>query len=199
MESEVIYSFEEISYTKSAEIYRLFSKGRILNKQRYDDVHGCLVDDELYTLVFSKIKHFTFFFKHMGYDLKFDEEGDFYFTRDLRNANDDESDDNAMKIQSILLFIGRYYASVGDLAQLQDPMFGLKESDIDVLKQEGLLTSSLKALRIDNWDKALEYLTNRNLIFKISQDKYVLSKAAMTFLNRLIEAHSEFINKQSFT
>ncbi|WP_339720494.1 hypothetical protein [uncultured Paraglaciecola sp.] len=195
MESEVIYSFEEISYIKSTEIYRLFSQGRVLNKQRYDDVHGCIVDDDLYTLVFSKVKHFTLFFKHMGFDLKFDEEGDFYFTQDLRDANNDESDDNAMKIQSILLFIGRYYATVGDLAQLQDPMFGLKESDIDTLKQDDLLTSSLKALRIDNWDKALEYLTSRSLIFKVSQDKYILSKAAMTFLNRLIEAHSQFINK----
>ena len=130
----------------------------------------------------------------MGYDLKFDEEGDFYFTQDLRDANNDESDDNAMKIQSILLFIGRYYATVGDLAQLQDPMFGLKESDINALKQDDLLASSLKALRIDNWDKALEYLTSRSLVFKVSQDKYVLSKAAMTFLSRLIEAHSKFIN-----
>ena len=49
MESEVIYSFEEIPYTKSTEIYRLFSQGRVLNKQRYDDVHGCLVDDDLFT------------------------------------------------------------------------------------------------------------------------------------------------------
>ena len=73
-------------------------------------------------------------------------------------------------------------------------MFGLKESDIDALKQDDLLASSLKALRIDNWDKALEYLTSRSLVFKVSQDKYVLSKAAMTFLSRLIEAHSEFIN-----
>ncbi|CAM4439663.1 condensin complex protein MksE [Pseudoalteromonas maricaloris] len=194
MESEVIYSFEEIPYTKSTEIYRLFSQGRVLNKQRYDDVHGCLVDDDLFTLVFNKIKHFSLFFKHMGYDLKFDEEGDFYFTQDLRDANNDESDDNAMKIQSILLFIGRYYATVGDLAQLQDPMFGLKESDINALKQDDLLASSLKALRIDNWDKALEYLTSRSLVFKVSQDKYVLSKAAMTFLSRLIEAHSKFIN-----
>ncbi len=148
MESEVIYSFEEIPYTKSAEIYRLFSQGRVLNKQRYDDVHGCLVDDDLFTLVFNKIKHFSLFFKHMGYDLKFDEEGDFYFIQDLRDANNDESDDNAMKIQSILLFVGRYYATVGDLAQLQDPMFGLKESDIDALKQDDLLASSLKALRM---------------------------------------------------
>ena len=130
----------------------------------------------------------------MGYDLKFDEEGDFYFTQDLRDSNNDESDDNAMKIQAILLFIGRYYATVGDLAQLQDPMFGLKESDIDALKQDDLLASSLKALRVDNWDKALEYLTSRSLIFIVSEDRYVLTKAAMTFLNRLIEAHSEFIN-----
>lgn len=195
MGSEIINSFEEISYTKSAEIYRLFSQGRVLNKLRYDDVQGCLVEDDLFTLVFNKIKHFSLFFKHMGYDLKFDEEGDFYFTQDLRDANNDESDDNAMKIQSILLFIGRYYATVGDLEQLQDPIFGLKETDIDALKQDDLLASSLKALRIENWDKALEYLASRSLIFKVSQDKYVLSKAAMTFLNRLIEAHSEFINR----
>ena len=195
METSVIYSFEEIPYTKSAEIYRLFSLGKVLNKQRYDDIQGCMVDDDLFTLVFNKIRHFTLFFKHMGYELKFDEQGDFYYTQDLRDSSNDESDDNAMKIQAVLLFIGRYYSTVGDLAQLADPMFGLKEADVDALKQDEMLANSLKALRLETWDKALEYLTSRNLIFRMSQDKYVLSRAAMTFLNRLIDAHTEFVNK----
>ena len=108
METVILNSFEEIPYTKSAQIYRLFSLGKVLNKQRYDDIHGCFVDDALFTLVFNKIKHFTLFFKHMGYELMFDEEGDFYFTQETRDSNSDESDDNAMKIQAILLFIGRY-------------------------------------------------------------------------------------------
>jgi hypothetical protein len=195
MDSTIIYSFEKIPYIKSTEIFRLFSQGKILNKQRYDDVQGCFVDDDLFTLVFNQIKHFTLFFKHMGYELKFDNEGDFYFAQDLRDSSNDESDDNAMKIQAILLFIGRYYSTVGDLAQLEDPMFGLKERDVDALKKDNMLGSSLKALRLENWDKALEYLTSRCLIFRVSQDKYVLSRAAMTYLNRLNAAHYEFVNK----
>ena len=197
MENTITNSFEEITYLKSAEIYRLFSQGKVLNKQKYDDVHGCFVDDSLFTLVFNKIKHFTLFFKHMGYELRFDDEGDFYFTQEIRDSNNDESDDNAMKIQAVLLFIGRYYAKVGDLEQLSDPMFGLKETDIDALKQDELLASSLKALRLDNWDKALEYLNSRDLIFKMAKDRYVLSSAAAAFLNRLITAHTEFINNES--
>ena len=195
MEHTVINSFEQISYVKSTKIYRLFSQGKVLNKQRYDEIHGCFVDDELFTLVFNKIKHFTLFFKHMGYELKFDEYGDFYFTQEIRDSNTDEADDNAMKIQAVLLFIGRYYAKAGDLAQLADPMFGLKEHDIEALKQDDLLSSSLKALRLDNWDKALDYLSSRDLLFKMGKDRYVLSSAAMAFLNRLITAHTEFINK----
>jgi len=195
MESTVIYSFDEVPYTKSTAIYRHFSQGKVLNKQRFDEIQGCLVDDDLFTLVFNKIRHFKLYFKHMGYELKFDEEGDFFSTQDLRDSSNDESDDNAMKIQAILLFIGRYYSTVGDLAQLEDPMFGLKESDVDALKQDDMLANSLKALRLENWDKALEYLSSRNLIFKMSKDRYVLSRAAMTFLNRLIDAHTEFVNK----
>lgn len=195
MENTTRNTFEEISHLKSAEIYRLFSQGKVLNKQKYDDIHGCFVDDDLFTLVFNKITHFTLFFKHMGYKLKFDEEGDFYFTQEIRDSNSDESDDNAMKIQAILLFIGRYYAKVGDLAQLSDPMFGIKEADIEALKQDDILISSLKALRLDNWDKALDYLSSRNLLFKMAKDRYVFSTAAMTFLSRLIAAHTEYINK----
>ncbi len=195
MENTIINSFEEISYLKSTQIYRFFSQGKVLNKQKYDDIHGCFVDDDLFTLVFNKIKHFTLFYKHMGYELKFDEEGDFYFTQEMRDSNSDESDDNAMKIQAVLLFIGRYYAKVGDLAQLSDPMFGIKEADIDALKQDDLLLSSLKALKLDNWDKAFDYLSSRNLIFKMAKDRYVFSSAAMAFLNRLIAAHKVFINK----
>lgn len=195
MEQTVINSFEQISYVKSARIYRLFSQGKVLNKQRYDEVQGCFIDDELFSLVFNKITHFTLFFKHMGYQLKFDEEGDFYFTQEIRESSPDEADDNAMKIQAVLLFVGRYYAKAGDLAQLGDPMFGLKDHDIEALKQDDLLSSSLKALRLDNWDKALDYLSSRDLLFKMGKDRYVLSSAAMAFLNRLITAHTEFINK----
>lgn len=195
MEDKVVYSFDEIAYTKSTEIYRLFSQGKVLNKRTYDNVQGCFVEDDLFTLVFNKIKHFTAFFKHMGYELKFDDEGDFFFVQDIRDSNNDESDENAMKIQAVLLFIGRYYSTFGDLAQLEDPIFGLKENDIESLRQDEMLASSLKALRLDNWDKALEYLANRSLIFKMSNDRYVLSKAAMTFLHRLIDAHTEFINR----
>lgn len=195
IEPSVINSFDEISVNQSSQIYRLFTQGKVLNKQYYDDVHGCFVDDQLFTLVFNKISHFTQFFKHMGYELRFDEEGDFYYTQESRAHNTEESDDNAMKIQAALLFIGRYYAKVGDLTQLSDPMFGLKAADIDALKKDDLLQSSLKALRLDNWDKALDYLTARSLIFKMGTDSYVLSSAAMAFLNRLITAHTEFINQ----
>ena len=195
MEANVLYSFDEIAYTKSTQIYRLFSQGKILNKHRYDNVQGCFVEDDLFTLVFNKIKHFTLFYKHMGYELKFDDEGDFYFVQDMRDSNNDESDENAMKIQAVLLFIGRYYSTVGDIAQLEDPMFGLEEHDIDSLRQDEMLANSLRALRLENWDKALEYLANRSLIFKLSNDRYVLSKAAMTFLYRLIDAHTQFINR----
>ena len=90
---------------------------------------------------------------------------------------------------------GLFFAKMGDLAQLADPMFGIKESDIDALKQDDLLISSLKALRLDNWDKALDYLSSRNLLFKMAKGRYVLSFAAMAFLNRLITAHTEFIHK----
>ena len=51
----------------------------------------------------------------MDYQLKFDEEGDFYFTQEIRDSSSDEADDNAIKIQAVLLFIGRYYAKMGDL------------------------------------------------------------------------------------
>lgn len=193
--SKVINTFEQISYRKSTEVYRLFSQGKVLNKQQYNDVHGCFVDDELFTLVFNKIEHFTLFFKHMGYELKFDEEGEFYFTQEIRDYSHDESDDNAIKIQAVLLFIGRYYAKVGDLSQLTDPMFGIKETDVDALKQDDLLMSSLKALRLKDWDSAFEFLVSRNLLFKMAKNRYVFSSAAMAFLNRLIDAHTAFVNK----
>ena len=61
MENTIINSFEEIPYLKSAEIYRLFSQGKVLNKQRYNDVHGCFVDDGLFTLVFNAAFFFFWF------------------------------------------------------------------------------------------------------------------------------------------
>ena len=41
----------------------------------------------------------------------------------------------------------------------------------------------------------LDYLTSRNLIFKMANDRYVFSSAAAAFLKRLMSAHNEFINK----
>ncbi len=182
-----INTFDLVSAQQSTKIYRQFVLGKVITKQVYDEINVTLVENPLFTLLFNQQPHFENLYKHLGYELCFVQQGDFYYVRESREDSSEEADDNALKVQTTLLLLGRYYTGSGrDLNHLCEPHFGLTEADIKALSGNEEFKAILKAVKLDGWDKALEFISFRNFAFKSGNNSYFLSQAGGAFLFRLV-------------
>jgi hypothetical protein len=187
--------FDLISAQQSTKIYRQFVQGKVICKHLYNEVKVQLDENGLFTVLFNHQSHFEDLYKHLGYELCFHQQGDFYYVRELREDSSDEADDNALKVQTTLLLLGRYYTGSGrDLNLLCDPQFGLNDSDVKALQANEEFKAILKAVRLDSWDKALEFISTRHFAFKSGQSSYFLSQAGRAFLFRLVEEYESHRN-----
>ncbi|NQZ07495.1 MAG: hypothetical protein HRT35_10075 [Algicola sp.] len=182
--------FDSISAQHSTLIYRQFVQGKVMTKLLYNDIKAVMIENPLFTVLFNNQAHFEHLYRHLGYELCFHQKGDFYYVRELREDSSEEADDNALKVQTTLLLLGRYYTGSGrDLNHLCDPLFGLNDADHKALNENEEFKAILKAVRLDNWDKALDFITVRNFAFKSGEHCYFLSQAGKAFLFRLVEEY----------
>lgn len=189
-EVKITSSFDGVNAQQSALIYRQFVQGKVITKMTYHDIRAELEENPLFTLLFNHQQHFNHLYLHLGYELCFEQMGDFFYVRELREDASEEADDNALKVQTTLLLLGRYYSGSGrDLNLLCDHRFGLNEVDVEKLKENDEFNAILKAVRLDNWDKALDFICVRQFAFKISNKQLFLSQAGKGFLMRLVDQY----------
>ncbi len=195
--AEVIHnqgnSFDLINAEQSATIFRQFTQGRVITKLVFDQLSSQQQDNPLFTCLFNHESHFKQLYQHLGYQLCLNNEGDFYYVQEYREESSEEADDNALKVQTILLQLGRYYSQTGrDLAQLCQAMFGFNESDITSLSKDDDSIAMLKAIKIESWPKAIDFIVSRNFAYKTGNTNYFISSAGKAFLFNLVEQYSQF-------
>jgi hypothetical protein len=182
--------FDSVSAQHSTLIYRQFVQGKVMTKLLYNEIKAEMVENPLFTVLFNHQAHFEHLYRHLGYELCFHQKGDFYYVREMREDSSEEADDNALKVQTTLLLLGRYYTGSGrDLNLLCDLHFGLNDADHKALNENEEFKAILKAVRLDSWDKALDFITVRNFAFKSGENCYFLSQAGKAFLFRLVEEY----------
>lgn len=129
-----------------------------------------------------------YLYEHLGSELVFNDAGAFFFLKESSDDESEEHDENAFRVQVVLLLIGRYFARSGrDLEYLGRPDAGLGEQDLAALAADEEYQDMLRAARFEKGlSEALEYLDKRNLLFRASVDRCFLSSAGMYFLNELV-------------
>ncbi len=184
-------SFDRISAKQSTEIYQQLTQGKVILKQDYKELQNSIEENPLFTLLFNKESHFSSLYQHIGYQLAFNNEGDFYYLRELLEQGVDEANTNAFKIQVVLLLIGRYFSGTGRNLELLFTLdVGLDEKDIDELKTNNEYAELLKTARFTKgWDEALGFLEKRNFAFKTGLSSYFISDAGKAFLLQLVELY----------
>lgn len=186
-------SFEQVNAQQSAAIFRQFNQGKVITKQLFDEINAKNIDNSLFTCLFNSSQHFESLYQHLGYELCLHSAGDFYYVRELRADSSDEADDNALKVQAILLQLGRYYSQTGrELDQLCQAQFGFNESDLILLAKDDESLAILKAIKIENWFKAIDFITSRNFAYKTGANSWFISSAGKAFLFNLVEQYSQF-------
>lgn len=186
-------SFDEVLPAHSAALYREFQAGRVIVRELWDNNRSELVANPLYNLLYNHLSHFRTFYEHLGCDLVFNDEGSFFFLKESSDDETEEHDENAFRVQVVLLLIGRYFARSGrDLEYLARPDAGLGEQDLEAMGADEEYLEILRAARFEKGlPEALDYLGKRNLMFRSGANRYFLSSAGMHFLEELVREYEQ--------
>lgn len=181
-------SFEQILPAQSASIYREFQAGRVIVRDVWDSNRSELRANPLYNLLYNHLSHFRTLYEHLGSELVFNETGAFFFLEESSDDENEEHDENAFRVQVILLLIGRYFARSGrDLEYLGRPDAGLNEQDLLALASDEEYQEILRAARFEKGvPEALDYLDKRHLLFRSGTNRCFLSSAGLYFLQELV-------------
>lgn len=190
---EASNSFEDILPAHSAAVYREFQSGRVIVREIWDANRSELVANPLYNLVYNHLSHFRTLYEHLGSELVFNDTGAFFYLRENSDDDSEEHDENAFRVQVVLLLIGRYFARSGrDLDYLGRPDAGLKDDDLSAMDADEEYRDVLHAARFDKGlPEAMDYLDKRNLVFRSGAGRYFLSSAGMYFLVELVREYED--------
>ncbi|NOQ94787.1 MAG: hypothetical protein GQ547_09170 [Methylophaga sp.] len=191
-----INDFDLIKIDESAFIYRELTAGKIIPKQIYHDLRSELVDNQSYTLLFKHQSHFNQLYLHIGYALVLDESGEFFYIKDAQDLESNEADENAFKVQVILMLLGRHYARTGrDLEHIGEIDLGLNADDLKALSLNDEYTDILMTAKLSGgWGKAMEFLVSRNFAHKTGAERYFLNVAGVSFLYRLVDEYKNSVS-----
>lgn len=185
--------FDQILPAHSAGIYREFQAGRVIVREIWNSHRSELEANLLYNVLYNHLSHFRTFYEHLGSELVFNESGSFFFLKESSDDESEEHDENAFRVQVVLLLIGRYFARSGrDLDYLARPDAGLNEKDTTAMAADEEYQDILRAARFERGlSEALDYLDKRNLLFRTGPDRYFLSSAGIYFLHELVREYEQ--------
>jgi len=186
-----ITTFDRISSQQSTKIFKTLCQGHVINKLKLNPHTVQYEENPLYTSLFTEQIHFTSLYQHIGFELIHEPLGDFFFVRNIDYSCVDEADDNALKIQAMLIVIGHHYASKGqNLELLTDVNFGISNDDFIALRKNSLYENIITSTSLACIPTGMAFLIKRGFAFKSGADSFVLSQAGMLFLERLQESNS---------
>ncbi|MBB5322623.1 condensin complex protein MksE [Marinobacter oulmenensis] len=185
--------FEDVLPAHSAAIYREFQSGRVIVRDLWDENRSELVANPHYNLLYNHLSHFRTLYEHLGSELVFNEDGAFFYLKESSDEDNEEHDENAFRVQVVLLLIGRYFARSGrDLDYLGRPDAGLNEEDLQALSTDDEYQDILRAARFEKGvSEAVDYLDKRNLLFRAGPGRCFLSSAGMYFLSELVREYEQ--------
>lgn len=185
--------FDQILPADSAAIYREFQAGRVIVRDVWDSNRSELRPNPLYNVLYNHLSHFRTFYEHLGSELVFSESGTFFFLKESSDEENEEHDENAFRVQVVLLLIGRYFARSGrDLDYLGRPDAGFNEQDVSAMSGDDEYQDILRAARFEKGlPEALDYLDRRNLLFRSGAGRWFLSSAGVYFLQELVLEYEE--------
>lgn len=176
----------------SQDIYNQLINGKVINKHIYNLKTNELKENSLYNELFNNLEDYRELYQRINFDL-IHKGSSFFFIREL-NPNTEEANEPTIKIQALLIIIGRIFTERGYLFDiLTQHHNGIQpEVLIEAISEERYL-DILQACNLCNKSTDIEreiknHLIDRELMFKNSRGYYVLTDAGLSFFNELTNA-----------
>lgn len=173
---------------KSREIYSILNAGKIINRNTLNNA-GELMDNALFIELMDNLTHYREIYNGLGYKLI--DNVDYFYLNDL---NSSDNDNLAVKIQILLIVIGKYVNQQGYLLNRIYPQStGLSADDFDRMSEIENLQEILERLKIhanlkskDLKETIKKVLVDRGVMFeKPLSGNFVLADSGMDFFKRI--------------
>ena len=186
---EINNTFSQTSPNLSRAIYQMFAEGGIINKHEYVQSVADFKESSMYQELVTNHSHYEALYWQLGYVLAHDGEGEFFHIKSkIKDEEDDEFNEAALKIMAVLTLFARIATQRGQpLHLLGEPAQGLTVADIDMLDSDEDLQQVLRALKLKDKSNVISTLKRCGFIFQVSSTKYVLSKGAVSMIDAIIE------------
>ena len=188
--SEQYYSFYDVDEKLSQAIYKSFYNGCVINRKEYIEAKADWIESPLYLQLRQNEKHYKLLYRHLGYELEHDEDGEFISAKLLSESESEDTlfDETSLKIVAVLSLISKVVAERGQsVMHLGEPVQGITYDDLVSLFSNELHESILKSFRFKTATDPIDFLIKRGFANSVSKNRYVLSQGAMSMLKTLIE------------
>lgn len=178
-----------ISNEFSQTIYSQLINGKAINKHSYNIKINELEDNPLYNEIFTCLDEYRQLYQRINFELVHKNSSFFY----IRDLGGEDTNDVTIKIQALLIIIGRIITEHGYLFEvLTDYRAGIRPEDLAPAMAEERYLDILHTCKLCK-SRGIEEEINNNLIarglmFINSRGHYVLSDAGTAFFSELTEA-----------
>lgn len=187
-------TFSPTSTIISRSIYQTFYSGGVINKKHYTESKADFIDGAEYQEILVNQPHYESLYWHLGYQLAHDTDGDYFYLKVIHES-DDESvafDETSLKLMAILTIISRLASQHGQsISMLAEPVQGINITDLESLNNDEESLSFLKSLKFKESSDAVMFLVKRGFAYKVSKDRYVLSKGSIGMINVILERQKQ--------
>lgn len=187
-------SFIDANEELSQQIYRMFHSGSVINHHEYLESQARFVESPLYIEMRQNEDHYQQLYRALGYDLHHDDKGEFLSLKSIFEAESDDAvfDETTLKLMAILTLFCRLVTQRGQsLASLGEPVQGVTKKDLSELDSSNTVTAILKAMKLKSAGDAMEFVRKRGFAFRVSPNRFVLSKGAVDMINTLVEREKQ--------
>ncbi|MGZ8911438.1 MAG: condensin complex protein MksE [Methylococcaceae bacterium] len=180
-----------INKALSQKLYAEFINGKTINKQSYLSKTNELEENPLYTEIFNNLDEYKTSYENINFELIHKQPGFFY----IRELNGDDVNEVTIKIQALLIVIGRIVTEKGYLFDtLTDYRAGIKSEDLNAAMEEERYTDILHTCKLckdRNIDTEIRNnLISQDLMYINSRGHYVLSNAGQSFFSALKDSYA---------
>ncbi len=178
-----------ISNELSQTIYNDLVKGKTINKHSYVIKTNELEENPLYNEIFINFDDYRQLYLRINFELVH-KNSSFFFIREL---NGQDANEATIKIQALLIIIGRIVTEKGYLFDvLTDYRAGIGLADLATAASEERYSDILHTCKLclsrGIEDEINNHLITRGIMFKNSRGHYVLSDAGRAFFADLTKA-----------
>lgn len=178
-----------ISNELSQAIYSQLINGKAINKQNYICRNNEIEGNLLYTEIFTNYDEYKQLYQRIGFELVH-KSSIFFFIREI---DGNEANDVTVKIQALLITIGRIITEKGYLFDvITDYRAGIEPEVIAQAANEerysDILHTCNLCIKRSMDEEIANILIARGIMFKNSRGHYVLSNAGTAFFMELTES-----------